>query len=159
MTTSSPLKLQEPRIETLPNRRMIGIVERYDCQSPSGIPDQWLRFLPYLERISGRVSGDTFGVCFNFGEDGKFDYMTGLETKEGTVPFGLHELQLPGQKYAVFAYSGHVAEIRAVIDAIWNEALPASGLETEEGSTLERYGPNFDSTTGLGGFEIWVAIK
>jgi AraC family transcriptional regulator len=158
---SSPFpKLESPRIETLPPFRLVGLVERYDCKSPAGIPDQWQRFFPFLGNISHQVGKEAYGVCYNFDDAGKFDYMTGVVVKkqEGS-PFGLVQMELPQQKYAVFGYGGHISEIRAVISSIWTDALPESGYEAINGPTLEKYGPQFDPRTGLGGFEIWIAVK
>jgi AraC family transcriptional regulator len=158
---SGPLPgLNPPHIETLPPMSLVGLVERYDCKSPAGIPDQWQRFSPFLGNIPHQVGKDAYGVCYNFDDSGNFDYLTGVIVKkqEGT-PFGLVQLELPQHKYAVFSYGGHIAEIRAVISAIWTEALPKSGYEAAHGPTLEKYGPQFNPNTGLGGFEIWIAIK
>ena len=153
-------KLDPPRIEALPSLRLAGLVERYDCKSPAGIPNQWQRFLPYFCNIPGQVGKDAFGVCFNFDESGKFDYLTGVVVKKHDgSPFGLVQMDLPPQKYAVFSYGGHIASIRAVVSAIWSDALPNSGFEAVNGPTLEKYGPQFDPNTGNGGFEIWVTIK
>jgi AraC family transcriptional regulator len=74
-------------------------------------------------------------------------------------PFGLVQMQLPPQKYAVFSHGGHIAEIGAVLAAIWADALPASRHEAASGPTLEKCGAQFDPRTGLGGFEIWIAVK
>jgi AraC family transcriptional regulator len=158
---STPLpKLGIPRIETLPFKRLAGIVERYDCKSPAGIPDQWQRFLPYLGSIPKQIGKDAYGVCYNFDDEEKFDYLTAVEVKENAqLPFGLVRFDLPKHKYAVFSHGSHVAEIRAVIAAIWSEGLPASGHEPAKGPMLEKYGPQFDPATGLGGFEIWISVK
>ena len=100
------------------------------------------------------------GVSYNFDEDGKFDYLSGIEVKDHTeLPFGLVQLDLPEQQYAVFSYAGHVAEIRAVLAAIWSQALPASGYEAAQGPTLEKFDDQLDPATGLGRFEIWLAVQ
>lgn len=52
-----------------------------------------------------------------------------------------------------------ITEIRAVISTIWTEALPKSGYEAVSGPTLEKYGRKFEPNTGLGGLEIWIAVK
>ena len=74
-------------------------------------------------------------------------------------PFGLVHMELPQQKYAVFSHGGHIVEIGAVLSVIWAEAMPASRHEAACGPTLEKYGARFDPRTGLGGFEIWIAVK
>ena len=159
MTSSPAPTLAPPRIEMLNPMLLAGIVERYDCNSPAGIPNQWQRFLPYFNSISATVSRDAYGVVYNFDSEGFFDYLTGVEiSAQSSIPFGLVQLQMPAQKYAVFSHAGHVAEIRTVIAAIWSEGLAAAGLEPNQGPTLEKYGPNFNPATGLGGFEIWIAV-
>jgi AraC family transcriptional regulator len=43
--------------------------------------------------------------------------------------------------------------------AIWSKWFPESRYESANAPTLERYGPEFNGTTGLGGFEIWIPIR
>ena len=111
--------------------------------------------LAYLGNVPNQVGKDAFGVCYNFDNSGKFDYLTGVVVKnqEGS-PFGLVQMAWPPHKYAVFSYGGHIAELRVVISAIWSEALPKSGYEAVHGPTLEKYGQQFDPNPGLRGFEI-----
>ena len=45
------------------------------------------------------------------------------------------------------------------MSAIWSQWLPESGHKAFEGPTLERYGPEFNPRTGMGGLEIWVPIQ
>jgi AraC family transcriptional regulator len=160
MTTQQLPKLSPPRVETLPEMCFVGFVERYDCKSPMGIPNQWQRLAPYLGTLRSQIGRDAYGVCFNFDEEGKFDYMSGVAVNANSeTPSGLVRMTLPGQKYAVFHHKGHISEIRSVITAIWSAQLAASGHEPVHGPTLEKYGPEFDGRTGLGGYEIWIAIK
>ena len=96
-------------------------------------------------------------LCY---EDGTFIYFAGVEiTGRWDIPDGLTGMDLPEQKYAVFTYAGHVAEIRDVMSIIWGEALLASGNEAAFGPILERFDSRLDSTTGLGEFEIWIAVR
>ena len=160
MTTTPLLKLSTPRVETLDNKQLFGIVERYNLESAAGIPNQWQRFVPYLDNIPNKVGKVAYGVCYNFDNEGLFDYLCGVEVQaDNGLPFGLVQLNLPPQKYAVFSHSGHISEIRSVISAIWNDGMSQSGYEAAEGPMLEKYNETFNSETGLGGFEIWVAIK
>lgn len=160
MSTPPPSQLGSPRIETLPPKRLAGIVERYDCESTAGFPKQWQRFAPYLDLIAKQIGRNVYGVSYNFDEEGKFDYLSGIEVRGRIeLPFGLAQLDLPEQKYAVFSYDGHVAEIRAVLATIWSEALPASGYEAAPGPTLEKFGDQLDPVTGLGRFEIRIAVQ
>lgn len=159
MSTTPVPNLGPPRIETLAPMRLAGIVEQYDCDSLAGIPDQWQRFRPHLGTIEYQIGRDTYGVCYNHDDDGRFDYMSGVEVADyAQLPVGLVSLDLPEQKFAVFSHDGHVSDIRAVISASWNNALPASSNEVTQGPTFEKYGEQFDGSTGFGGFEIWIAV-
>ncbi|NEZ66266.1 AraC family transcriptional regulator [Leptolyngbyaceae cyanobacterium CCMR0082] len=160
MTTTPLPKLSTPRVETLANKRLFGIVERYDCESAAGIPNQWQRFVPYLDSMPKKLGSAAYGVCYNYDDDGVFDYLCGVEVQtDNGLPFGLVQLNLPAQKYAVFSHDGHISEIRSVISAIWSDGLLQSGYEAAAGPMLEKYDETFNSETGLGGFEIWVSIK
>lgn len=159
MNTTPAPQPGSPHIETLSRKQLAGIVERYDGESTAGFAKQWQRFAPYLDYIAKQVEREVYGVSYNFDEEGKFDYLACVAVNERTeLPFGLVQMDLPQQKYAVFTYDGHVAEIRAAVAAIWREALPASGYEAARGPTLERFGEQLDPATGLGKFEIWVAV-
>jgi AraC family transcriptional regulator len=86
--------------------------------------------------------------------------MCGVEVERSrALPKGLQSVQVPAHEYAVFVHRGHVAGIRDTISAIWNKWLPASGYRAAEAPTLERYGPEFNPTTGMGGFEIWIPVE
>ena len=93
MSTTPAPQLGSPRIETLSPKRLAGIVERYDCESTAGFANQWQRFAPYLDHIAKQIKRDVYGVSYNFDEDGKFDYLSGIEVKDHTeLPFGLVQL-------------------------------------------------------------------
>jgi AraC family transcriptional regulator len=160
MSTQQLPKLNPPRVESLNEMRFVGLVERFDCKFPAGIPNLWQRFSPYLRSIRNQIGKDAYCICFNFDDEGKFDYMTGVAMdRTAETPSGLASLTLPAQKYAVFHHKVHIAQIRSVITAIWSEGLSDSGHEPVQGPTLEKYGPEFDGRTGLGGYEIWIAVK
>ena len=110
--------------------------------------------------MTNQIRREVYGVSYNFDEDGKFDYLSGIEVRNDVLlPFGLVQLDLPAQKYAVFAYNGHIADIRVVYEIIWNEALSSSGYEAAPGPTMEKLGDQLDPVTGLGSFEIWIAVQ
>jgi AraC family transcriptional regulator len=160
MTTTPAPDLAPPRFETLKPTLFAGVAGRHNCQAPAGIPDQWQRFTPYLGTVPGRLGDTAYGVCYNFDRDGNFDYLCAVEVAGDTnLPTGLTSLHVPAHRYAVFTHRGHVAGVRATITAIWNKWFPESGYKPTEAPTIERYGPEFDPRTGLGGFEIWVAVQ
>ena len=160
MNTTPIPNLAEPRFETLGPMLFAGLVERYDCESPVGIAAQWQRLMPWLGNIPKQVGQVAYGVCYNFDQEGNFDYMSGVEVKDAAgLPQELKSLQTAAQQYAVFTHTEHVASIRATIAAIWGQWFPSSGYRASAAPTFERYGPEFNGTTGLGGLEIWVPVE
>ena len=157
--TSNPLPLNPPRIEHHPAQRLIGLVERYEYPDLSGIFGHWKRFSEHAAAIAGIVDDAAFGVSFN--DDGRsFDYLTGvLVGSDAAVPAGLVAVDLPAQKYAAFRHDGNISEFHAVLTAIRAHGLSAAGLEPATGALVEKYGPEFDPVSGLGGFEIQIAVK
>ncbi len=160
MNTATIPTLTAPRFETLGATLFAGTVARYDCEAPVGIPDQWQRFQPWLGNIANQVSNAAYGVCYNFDEEGNFDYMCAVAVKDTRdLPKEFQTLQTVEQKYVVFRHENHVANIRATFSAIWSQWFPTSGYQAAKAPTLERYGPEFSGATGNGGLEIWIAIE
>ena len=92
--------------------------------------------------------------------EGEFDYLCGVEVPGfSQLPASLTRIRIPPQKYAVFSHTAHIASIRGTWNTIWTQWLPNSGHEVVDAPDFERYGPQFDPQTGLGGFEIWLPIK
>jgi AraC family transcriptional regulator len=149
-----------PRFETLGPLLVAGLAQRHDCQSPGGIPDQWQRFVPHLGKIPAQVGSVAYGVCHNFDGEGNFEYLCAVEVKRtDELPQGFASLLVAPQKYAVFSHPGHVAGIRATCTAIWKKWFPTSGHQPVNAPMFERYGPEFNGMTGLGGLEIWIPVQ
>jgi AraC family transcriptional regulator len=73
-------------------------------------------------------------------------------------------VNVPAQRYAVFAHSEHVSKLRNTCEAIWRQWLPNSGHEFARPAPgapdfFERYGPGFNPQTGMGDIEVWVPVK
>src|SRR5258707_962967 len=126
----------------------------------AGIPGLWQRFHLSVAHIPSRVGQLAYGVCCNGDDAGNFDYIAGVEVTDfSDLPREFMRVRIPEQKYAVFAHREHVSTIRRTVNTIWNQWLPASGLEAADAPNFERYDENFDSFTGNGGLEIWVPVR
>ena len=163
-----PIKMEETIGTSLPIARfengkvllIAGIVERYTCETSTGIPSQWQRFLPHIGDIPGQVGPTAFGVHWNSDEDGSFDYLCGVQVSDfSTLPQEFAHVRIAAQKYAVFSHREHISTIRSTWATIWNKWLPESGHELVDAPDFERYGVEFDPRTGTGGLEAWVPIK
>jgi len=160
MTDTLLTHLDPPRLVN--GRRLLigGLGERYACETSAAIPSQWQRLQPHLGHIPGQVDETAYGVCCNSDDAGNFDYICGVEIADATrLPAEWRRVRIPEHRYAVFSHHEHISRIRSVWNTIWNTWLPESGYQVAETADFERYGANFDPTTGMGGFEIWIPIK
>jgi AraC family transcriptional regulator len=154
------IKLESPRFVSSKRLLLAGLGERYTCETSAAIPSQWQRFLPHLNHIPGQLGGTAYGVCCNSDDAGNFDYVCGVEVKGfARVSADWSRVRIPEQRYAVFHQREHISTIRSAWNTIWNNWLPESGYEVVDAPNFERYGNDFDSVTGTGGFEIWIPIK
>ena len=151
--------LAAPRVTPHDTLLIFGHRQRYE-RTNAGIPSQWERFVPYLGHIAHQVGHTSYGVIHNTDDQGNFDYLCGVEvTAYPAHPAEFTRIRIPPQTYAVFHHAGHVSSIAGTIKAIWNHGLTDAGLKASDAPVFERYGPEFDGRTGLGGLEIWVPIE
>jgi len=154
------IQLASPRFVSGKRLLIAGLGERYTWETSAGIPSQWQRFLPHLGQIPGQLGGTAYGVCCNSDDAGNFDYVCGVEVEDfSRLPADWTRVRIPEQRYAIFLQREHISAIRSTWNTIWNNWLPESGYEVVDAPNFERYGDDFDSATGTGGFEIWIPIK
>ena len=155
-----PVRLETPRMENGERLLIAGLGGRYTCETSAGIPSQWQRFLPHLGQIPGQLGRTAYGVRCNSDEAGNFDYVCGVGMRDfSRLPADWSRVRIPEQRYAIFLQREHISTIRSTWNTIWNNWLPESGYEVVDAPNFERYGDDFDSATGTGGFEIWIPIK
>lgn len=160
MTEIPTATLEPPRFENTPALLIAGLGERFSQAGSAGIPALWQRFNEQIDHVPGRVGDIAYGVCFNTDDAGGFDYIAGVQVRDfAELPKDSARVRIPPQRYAVFTHREHISTIRRTVTTIWSKWLPASGFQAADAPFFERYGPAFDGRTGLGGFEIWLAIK
>lgn len=160
MTESLLTNLTPPRFEQGRAMLIAGLAERYSCNDGAGIPAQWQRFLPEMGHVPGQQGDAAYGVCCNQDDEGNFDYIAGVAVCDfSALPAHLARLRIPAQRYAVFRHERHISEIRRTVHTIWSQWLPESGHQAADAPNFERYGPEFDGRTGMGGLEIWIPLK
>ena len=154
------INLEPPRFENGERLLIAGMGARYTCETSAGIPSQWQRFLPHRGQIPGQLDRTAYGVCFNSDDAGNFDYVCGVEVRDfSRLPADWSRVRIPEQRYAIFSQRDHISTIRSTWNTIWNDWLPESGYQVLDAPDFERYGDDFDSVTGAGGFQIWIPIK
>jgi AraC family transcriptional regulator len=153
------LGLGFPRFEDRLESRIGGLNASYTTETRIRIPQQWDRFAPYMGKVPGRVGSDSFGVCWDAKPNCDFQYLTGVEIADASqLPADFVSVKVAAGRYAVFAHTGHASSIAKMIDAIWQQWVPKSGLKISPGPCFERYTAEFNVRTGLGGMEFWVPL-
>src|SRR5262245_57438654 len=151
--------LSAPRFEEGKQLVIAGINEHYTAETRFNIPQQWHEFAPQIGSVPGQIGQTSYGVCWNSKPNCDFDYLTGVEVAEdATLPANVIRLTLPARCYAVFAHAQHVTSLPSTIDAIWSKWAPTCGLKIAKAPCFERYTPEFNPQTGLGGMEVWVPL-
>jgi AraC family transcriptional regulator len=152
--------LQPPRFAIGKPLLVAGVGERYTCESGAAIPGQWQRFHQSVDSIPGRIGKVAYGVCCNGDDAGDIVEVAGVEVSDfSDLPREFSRVRIPEARYAVFSHKDHISTIRRTVNTIWNQWLPASGLQAADAPNFERYDENFDSLTGNGGLEIWIPVK
>lgn len=102
--------LEPPRFASGKPLLIAGLRERYSHETIAGIPAQWQRFQPYLGHIPGQVGRTAYGVCCKSDDEGRLDYLAGVEVAERSdLPPEFSHVGLPAQDYAVFVHLGHIS--------------------------------------------------
>lgn len=154
------IDLPEPRIEQGRPLRVAGLAERYTFMTNHGIPALWQRFAPHIGHMPGQRGNFTYGVVADFEEDCSFGYLAGVEVSPtADLDEGMGYIDIPAQRYAVFAHNGHISTMRRTAYSIWAQYFPNSTLVPTGGPNFERYGPEHDPETGYGLVEVWIPIR
>ena len=142
--------IQPIRTEAMPSVVIVGLRDRFTPADAQAIGRLW-------EQVTPHVQGISFGVIHNSSDDGAFDYLAGIQDRDG-LPEGWTSMSLEAQTYAVFWHAGHESRHGETCGAIFGQWLPNSAYRGVEAPFLERYGPEFNGET-LEGLEIWVPIQ
>ena len=162
-----PLRIDETLLSDLPEPRIVdgaplrvaGFSERYTFATNHGIPALWQRFAPQVGYMPGQIGDTTYGVVADFEEDCSFGYIAGVEVSPSAdLDEGMAYIDIPAQRYAVFAHRGHISTMRRTAYSIWAQYFPNSDLRPTGGPNFERYGTKHDPLTGYGLVEVWVPI-
>lgn len=148
----------KPEIFEMSERRIVGLMRRYTMETRAAIPGQWGDYHAAGGDPAGAVPDAWYGVCANFGEDGGFDYLCGVELPRGAVPAGYAAIMLPAGRWARFATGAHIGRIGDVWSEIYGDWMGGDRLMPREGPSTEFYPPAFDGATGMGGYEIWLPV-
>lgn len=152
--------IEPPRFERANVMLLAGIGARYNCSTSWGIPAQWQRFLPQLGHIPGKSArphsvragtlttteisitsaAPPWPIFPGFRPTGLISASRRNATPRSPIANTSPPSAVPGTRFGI-------------------TGCPESGYEVVDAPDFERYGEEFDSNTGTGGFEIWVQVQ
>jgi AraC family transcriptional regulator len=158
MNKTAVKPIAAPRFETGRTLLIAGLGDRYSFETNGGIPMLWQRVGEHFGHIPGQVGMVGYGVCYNFEDDGHFDYLAEVASF-ADLPAEFTRLRIPEHNYAVFTHEGHISGISATHQAIWSQWIAQNRDRMADAPSFEHYAEDFDPVTGLGGVEVWIPVK
>lgn len=146
----------DPSFTDAPARSLRGVSERFTMDTRMRIPALWERFASgWGDRLQNKM---TYGVCYDFAEDGSFRYLAGADAAILPDDAGLDLVEIPAGRYAVFLHAGHVSTIGQTWEGIFSEWAPGAGVEIDDRPELEVYDADFDPH-GTGKVAVWIPVS
>ena len=161
MNAPQRVTLDPPVLETLPAADYVGLARTYAMTGLGGIPQQWEAFQQHLANLDRSTVGTAYGIVRNAAPNGEnVEYVCAVPAGAGVAAGnGLARITLPEMRVAKFAHKGHIAGIQATTRAVFEEGLPAAGLQPQgRVDLIETYGPDFDPRSGFGTVGLWVPV-
>ncbi|QQA42295.1 AraC family transcriptional regulator [Pelagovum pacificum] len=152
--TLAPITDLDPRIVTSPPVTLAGKSWEVSMETRGEIPGYWDAMIEEWEHLMSKE--ETYGICHDFQEDGRFGYFIGFPCE--TPPDGLGRFRLPGATYAVFDHAGHVSGIAALWDGIFSDWAPKATVKVGTGPEFELYEEGYDPATP-GGVAVWIPLE
>lgn len=148
------------RFEDVGERHFVGVCRTVEMKTAGeGIMQVWMDF----SKVNEVESMDTqlaYGLMpKNEPGSSSFDYMAAYGVDELATSHAEHDVLTVGAgQYAVFRHDGLAADARSTWDPIFNQWMPSSAYEHDVLPFQEVYNDSFNSSTGQGGFEIWIPV-
>ena len=117
MKESPVMQLEPPRFDNGKALLIAGLRRSYTGEMTKKIATQWQSVAPHIGKIPGQVGRVSYGVCWNRGE--ATEYLTGVEISNSSgLPSEFNVVEIPAQRFAVFAHRGHVSRLYETCAAI-----------------------------------------
>ena len=148
----------EIKIETKEAFTVVGL-NYHGKNENNEIAGMWQKFLPRFQEIPNLVEPyQSYGVCGNVEEDGRFRYLAGFGVSEvDDLPEGMEDWTVPEQTYAVFPCE--LSTIHEAYQYAFDTWLPESEYRHEhKGIDFELYTEEFDPATGEEAMYIYVPV-
>lgn len=154
----------EPRIESLPEKRLIGNRMTMSL-SNNKTGELWRSFMPRRREIHNNLTAELISMQVydqpvepgNLNQ--QFEKWAAIEVPDfSIVPPGMETFVLAGGLYAVFLYQGSSTDTR-IFHHIFGVWLPNSTYVLDSRPHFERLGEKYKNADPRSEEEIWIPIK
>lgn len=156
----------EPRIESLPPTKLVGMHRRMSL-AQNRTMELWQSFMPRRMEIKNRTNSKYISMdVYPEGQKGMlsptnmFDKWAAVEVLSyDTIPDGMEEYILQGGKYAVFIHKGPASAFPKTMQFIFAEWLPASEYKLDKREHFEVLPEGYDRNDPEAEEEVWIPVK
>ena len=155
----------EPRIETLKDKKMIGVSLRMSLTN-NKTGEIWRNFMPRRKEIINNLSNDLISMAIykpnhfaDFKPTNEFEKWAAIEVMDfESVPNGMETFILKGGLYAVFDYKGSSTDT-TIFQYIFSTWIPNSDYFLDDRPHFEILGDKYKNADPNSEEEIWIPIK
>ena len=157
----------KPRIETLPEKELIGIRTKMTF-SNNTTGELWRKFMPRRKEITNAVNTDLISMqvydkSFDFEEfdlSRPFEKWAAVEVPNfGTIPNGMETFTLPEGLYTVFIHKGGASKGSETFQYIFGTWLPNSEYLLDNRPHFEMLGEKYKNEDPTSEEEVWIPIQ
>ena len=156
----------EPIFKNRKHELAIGMGGSFGDDAFTEIANLWSQFNDRVEEIENTIDGYSFGVCldshpeFKMKETDNFVYLAAMPVSSvENVPQGMHVIEIPESKYAVFTHSGPINKITHTVKYIWGTWVPKNSEILKKGPDFELYDERFDVEKLEGDVDIYLPVQ
>lgn len=154
-----------PRIEVLPQKKLVGINVRMSLKNNRTF-ELWNRVIPKFKKLGNRLSADKYSLQVyphsyfdSLDPTKEFIKWAGVEVEEfGKLADDLEPFILEGGLYAIFNYKGS-SNVHEFFQYIYSTWLPNSSYELDERPHFEVLGEKYKNNDPNSEEEIWIPIQ
>lgn len=157
----------EPRIETLPVKKLVGKRMRMTL-SANKTGELWQSFMPVRKEIKRTVGSDLYSLQVydklfdfkNFNLHTEFEKWAAVEVSDfEDVPAGMETLTLASGLYAVFIHKGASNTFYKTSQYIFSTWLPKSDFVLDNREHFEILGEKYKRNDPESEEEVWIPVK
>jgi AraC family transcriptional regulator len=159
--------MQQPRIETIKEKKLIGIRTRLNLLSSKN-GELWQRFMPRRKEIKNAINLDIISMEVydkeldfkTFNPNTEFEKWAAVEVSDfNSIPEGMEAYSLSSGQYAVFLYKGAANAYAKAFSHIFETWLPASAYLLDSRPHFEVMGEKYKGNDPGSEEEIWVPVS